>query len=96
MYQRQLSEIEVEKHARKLLDEWASKVAAGHQIPDPILSIQANPEPLNTPPDPGGNTYHPPGRSFGCMPNAATLGGITPAQWLMEEYRRGKAAGLIK
>ncbi len=96
MYQRQLSEIEVEKHARKLLDEWASKVAAGHQIPDPILSIQANPEPINTPPDPGGNTYHPPGRSFGCMPNAATLGGITPAQWLMEEYRRGKAAGLIK
>ncbi|HCO9340700.1 replication protein, partial [Escherichia coli] len=40
--------------------------------------------------------YHPPGRSFGCMPNAATLGGITPAQWLMEEYRRGKAAGFIK
>ncbi|STT79310.1 Origin specific replication binding factor [Klebsiella pneumoniae] len=71
MYQRQLSEIEVEKHARKLLDEWASKVAAGHQIPDPILSIQSKPEPISTPPDPGGNTYHPPGRSFGCMPNAA-------------------------
>lgn len=48
MYQRQLSEIEVEKHARKLLDEWASKVAAGHQIPDPILSIQSKPEPIST------------------------------------------------
>ncbi|MEY8794898.1 replication protein P [Klebsiella pneumoniae] len=38
MYQRQLSEIEVEKHARKLLDEWASKVAAGHQMPRSGLS----------------------------------------------------------
>ncbi|MGE9665784.1 replication protein P, partial [Escherichia coli] len=66
------------------------------QIPDPILSIQAKPEPMSTPPTGSGNAYHPPGRSFGCMPNAATLGGITPAQWLMEEYRRGKAAGLIK
>lgn len=28
--------------------------------------------------------------------NNDTLGGITPAQWLMEEYRRGKAAGFIK
>lgn len=96
MYQRQLSEAEVEKHAKKLLDEWSEKVASGQQIPDPVLSIQAKPEPISTPPDTGGNTYHPPGRSFGCMPNAATLGGITPAQWLMEEYRRGKAAGLVK
>ncbi|EED7447157.1 replication protein [Salmonella enterica subsp. diarizonae] len=96
MYQRQLSEAEVEKHARKLLDEWSAKVASGHQIPDPILSIQAKPEPMSTPQTSSGNAYHPPGRSFGCMPNAATLGGITPAQWLMEEYRRRKAAGLIK
>ncbi|MFS8283306.1 replication protein P [Escherichia coli] len=96
MYQRQLSEAEVEKHARKLLDEWAQKVAAGQQIPDPVLSIQAKPEPMSTPQDSGGGVYHPPGRSFGCMPNAATLGGITPAQWLMEEYRRGKAAGIIR
>lgn len=96
MYQRQLSEIEVEKHARKLLEEWAAKVAAGHQIPDPVLSIQAKPDPIQTPEDTGGSAYHPPGKSFGCMPNAATLGGLTPAQWLMEEYRRGKAAGLIR
>ncbi|MBT1896943.1 replication protein [Enterobacter hormaechei] len=96
MYQRQLSEIEVEKHARKLLEEWAAKVAAGHQIPDPVLSIQAKPEPIQTPSDTGGSAYHPPGKSFGCMPNAATLGGLTPAQWLMEEYRRGKTAGLIR
>lgn len=96
MYQRQLSDAEVEKHAKKLLDEWAQKVAAGHQIPDPVLSIQAKPEPINTPPDTGGSVYHPPGRSFGCMPNSATLGGMTPAQWLMEEYRRGKAAGIIQ
>ena len=96
MYQRQLSEIEVEKHARRLLDDWAKKVASGQQIPDPVISIQAKPEPMSTPPDTGRDVYHPPGRSFGCMPNAATLGGITPAQWLMEEYRRGKAAGFIK
>ncbi|SQZ64778.1 replication protein P [Escherichia coli] len=96
MYQRQLSEIEVEKHARRLLDDWAKKVASGQQIPDPVISIQAKPEPMSTSPDTGRDVYHPPGRSFGCMPNAATLGGITPAQWLMEEYRRGKAAGFIK
>ena len=96
MYQRQLSEIEVEKHARRLLDDWAKKVASGQQIPDPVISIQAKPEPMSTPPDTGRDVYHPPGRSFGCMPNAATLGGITPAQWLMEEYRRGKEAGFIK
>jgi hypothetical protein len=34
--------------------------------------------------------YHPEGKSFGCMPNAATLGALTPAQWLWEEYQRGK------
>lgn len=74
MYQRQLSEIEVEKHARRLLDDWAKKVASGQQIPDPVISIQAKPEPMSTPPDTGRDVYHPPGRSFGCMPNAATLG----------------------
>ncbi|WP_025651144.1 replication protein P [Escherichia coli] len=71
MYQRQLSEIEVEKHARRLLDDWAKKVASGQQIPDPVISIQAKPEPMSTPPDTGRDVYHPPGRSFGCMPNAA-------------------------
>lgn len=49
MYQRQLSEIEVEKHARRLLDDWAKKVASGQQIPDPVISIQAKPEPMSTP-----------------------------------------------
>ena len=33
MYQRQLSEAEVEKHAKKLLDEWSEKVAPGRMIP---------------------------------------------------------------
>lgn len=59
MYQRQLSEIEVEKHARKLLDEWAAKVADGHQIPDPVLSIQAKPEPIQTPENTGGECLPP-------------------------------------
>ncbi|AUO37582.1 putative replication protein [Escherichia phage YDC107_2] len=58
-----------------LLDDWAKKVASGQQIPDPVISIQAKPEPMSTPPDTGRDVYHPPGRSFGCMPNAATLGG---------------------
>jgi hypothetical protein len=95
MYQRQLSEVEVEKFARKLLDEWAGKVAAGEPIPDPVLSIQQKPEPMQSAQQ-HDDAYHPPGRSFGCMPNAATLGSITPAQWLMEEYRRGKEAGIIR
>lgn len=95
MYQRQLSEVEVEKFARKLLEEWAGKVAAGEPIPDPVLSIQQKTDPMQTTQQ-HGDAYHPPGRSFGCMPNAATLGGITPAQWLQEEYRRGKAAGIIR
>ncbi|MDK3205877.1 replication protein P, partial [Escherichia coli] len=53
MYQRQRSEIEVEKHARRLRDDWAKKVASGQQIPDPGISIQAKPEPRSTPPDTG-------------------------------------------
>lgn len=95
MYQRQLSEVETEKFAQKKLDEWSKKVAAGEKIPDPVLSIETKKEPM-TVQNSGGAAHHPPGRSFGCMPNAATLGGITPAQWMMEEYRRGKAAGIIK
>lgn len=81
MYQRQLSEAEVEKHARKLLDEWSAKVASGHQIPDPILSIQAKPEPMSTPPTGSGNAYHPPGRSFGCMPTANTDNQLRTKTW---------------
>lgn len=95
MYQRQLSEVETEKFAQKKLDEWSKKVAAGEKIPDPVLSIETKKEPM-TVQNSGSAAHHPPGRSFGCMPNAATLGGITPAQWLMEEYRRGKSAGIIK
>lgn len=95
MYQRQLSEAEVEKFAQKKLDEWAKKVAAGEKIPDPVISLESKKEPMPTAQH-DSNVYHPPGKSFGCMPNAATLGSITPAQWLMEEYRRGKAAGIIR
>lgn len=94
MYQRQLSEIETEKFAQKKLDEWAKKVAAGEEIPKPAKGIEEKKEPM--PVQQHSDAYHPPGRSFGCMPNAATLGGITPAQWLQEEYRRGKAAGIIR
>ncbi len=95
MYQRHLSEVETEKFAQKKLDEWSKKVSAGEQIPDPVLSLESKKEPMQAAQQ-HDDAYHPPGRSFGCMPNAATLGSITPAQWLMEEYRRGKAAGIIR
>jgi len=29
------------------------------------------------------------------MPPAQTLGALTPAQWLQEEYRRGKSTGMV-
>lgn len=42
MYQRQLSEAETEKYAAKKLEDWALKVAAGEQIPSPVLALENN------------------------------------------------------
>jgi len=90
MYQRQLSEAEVEKFAAKKLDEWAKKIAAGETVPDPIKSLEAKREVIQTSHNtPDGD------HEFRYMPNAAVLGSMTPAQWLNQEYLRRKANGLI-
>jgi hypothetical protein len=94
MYQRQLSEVETEKYASKKLDEWALKVAGGEKIPEPVIAIEHTDEVIPVNHASRAEGYHPEGKSFGCMPNAATLGALTPAQWLWEECLRGKARGL--
>lgn len=90
MYQRQLSEVEVEKYAAKQLDEWAKKVSAGESIPNPVISLEAKRDVMPV-------TSHP--SKDDCkmrwMPNAAVLGSVTPAMWLYEEYKRRKAVGLV-
>ena len=96
MYQRQLSEAETEKYASKKLEEWALKVAGGEKIPSPVLALENSDEVIPTNHVSRQAGYHPEGKSFGCMPNAATLGALTPAQWLWEEYQRGKERGLIQ
>lgn len=96
MYQRQLSEAEVEKFAARKLNEWAEKVAAGESIPEPVIAIEAKGDPIPVNHESRASGFHPLGRTFGCMPDAATLGALTPAQWLQAEYKRGKAAGLIR
>ncbi|MEI9824658.1 replication protein P [Klebsiella pneumoniae] len=95
MYQRQLSEAETEKYAAKKLEDWALKVAAGEQIPSPVLALENNQEAIPTNHVSRQQGFHPEGKSFGCMPNAASLGALTPAQWLRDEYLRGKERGLI-
>lgn len=96
MYQRQLSEVETEKYAAKKLDEWALKVAGGEKIPEPVIAIEHTDEVIPVNHASRAEGYHPEGKSFGCMPNAATLGALTPAQWLWEENLRGKARGIIR
>lgn len=96
MYQRQLSEAETEKFAARKLEEWAAKVAAGEKIPGPVQAIENKTEPIPLNHESRHAGFHPEGRSFGCMPNAASLGALTPAQWLQEEYRRGREGGLIR
>lgn len=96
MYQRQLSESEVEKYAARQLSEWAEKVARGEKIPDPVIAIEAKGDVIPVNHESRSAGYHPPGKTFGCMPAANTLGALTPAQWLWEEYQRGKAAGIIR
>ncbi|WP_299996895.1 replication protein P [uncultured Cedecea sp.] len=89
MYQRQLSESEVEKFAQKKLDEWSKKVSAGEKIPDPIMRLENNKTviPVSSEPDKADYKYR-------YMPNAAMLGGVTPSQWLYAEYQRRKSLGL--
>lgn len=96
MYQRQLSEVETEKYAAKKLEEWALKVADGEQIPAPVIAIESRNEVIPTTHESRNIGYHPEGKSFGCMPSAASLGALTPAQWLWDEYLKGKNAGLIR
>lgn len=96
MYQRQLSEAETEKYAAKKLEDWALKVASGEQIPSPVLALENNQEVIPTNHASRQRGYHPEGKSFGCMPSAASLGALTPAQWLRDEYLIGKEKGLIQ
>lgn len=90
MYQRQMSESEVEKYAARQLDDWAKRVAAGELIPDPVASIENKKEVIQTCHNEPAKDYQ-----FRYMPNAAHLGSVTPAQWLQEEYKRRKAAGMV-
>ena len=90
MYQRQLSEAEVEKFAAKKLDEWARKVSAGDKIPDPVASIESKKEVFQASHNVTAGDHE-----FRYMPNSAVLGSMTPAQWLYQEYQRRKANGLI-
>lgn len=96
MYQRQLSEVETEKFATKKLEEWALKVASGEKIPSPKVALECQKEPLPVNHESRNAGYHPEGKSFGCMPSSASLGALTPAQWLREEYLRGEEKGLIR
>jgi len=90
MYQRQLSEAEVEKYAAKQLESWAKKVSAGESIPDPIISLEVKRDvmPVSTQPSDDDLKRR-------CMPNSSVLGSVTPAMWLYEEYKRRKAMGII-
>lgn len=96
MYQRQLSEVETEKYAAKKLEEWALKVAGGEQIPAPVVALGYHEGVIPTTHESRSSGYHPEGKTFGCMPNAATLGALTPAQWLWDEYLKGKSTGVIR
>lgn len=87
MYQRQLSEAEVENFISRKMADWAKKVAAGEQVPDPVKTID-KPMHVQTEHNPGGSC------ETRYMPNAANLGSMTPAQWLHQEYLRRKAAGM--
>ncbi|HDK7323742.1 MULTISPECIES: replication protein P [Cronobacter] len=86
MYQQCLSESEVEKFAARKLDEWARRVAAGEEIPEPVGMLESRSQKT---PDSGS------GEILRYQPNAAMLGSVTPAQWMLEEYRRRKAAGYV-
>jgi len=90
MYQRQLSEAEVEKYAAKQLDEWSKKVAAGQSIPDPVVSLEVKRDVMPVSDQPTGDDL-----KMRWMPDARVLGSVTPAQWLHAEYKRRKSVGLV-
>lgn len=90
MYQRQLSEAEVEKYAGKQLDEWSKKVAAGQSIPDPVVSLEVKHDVMPVNEQPTGDDL-----KMRWMPDARVLGSVTPAQWLYSEYQRRKSVGLV-
>ncbi|WP_147195959.1 replication protein P [Pantoea sp. CCBC3-3-1] len=90
MYQRQLSEAEVEKYAAKQLDEWSKKVASGQSIPDPVVSLEVRRDVMPVSDQPTGDDL-----KMRWMPDARVLGSVTPAQWLHAEYKRRKAVGLV-
>ncbi|MFW0699045.1 replication protein P [Pantoea sp. R13S299] len=89
MLQRCLSESEVESFITRKLSEWAKKVAAGEQIPDPVQMLESKSRPAAY--QPSANDYE-----YRYMPNAAHMGSVTPAQWLQAEYQRRKELGLTK
>lgn len=90
MYQRQLSESEVEKFASKKLDEWAKKVSSGEKVPQPIVRLESNKSVMPISPEPDKSDY-----KFRYMPNTAMLGSVTPSQWLYAEFLRRKQVGII-
>lgn len=87
MIQRCMSESEVETFITRKLNDWSKKVAAGEQVPDPVQMIESKPRAAAHQPSPKDYEYQ-------YMPNAAHMGSVTPAQWLLEEYKRRKAMGL--
>ncbi|EJL80964.1 replication protein P [Pantoea sp. GM01] len=88
MYQRCMTEPEVENFMSRKMAEWSKKVAAGEQVPNPVQTLD-KPIPVQT--EQHSFTEAHEHRS---MPNAAYLGSVTPAQWLYEEYKRRKASGM--
>lgn len=88
MYQRCMTEPEVENFMSRKMAEWSKKVAAGEQVPNPVQTLD-KPIPVQT--EQRSFTEAHEHRS---MPNAAYLGSVTPAQWLYEEYKRRKASGM--
>ncbi|WP_210515107.1 replication protein P [Pantoea ananatis] len=87
MIQRCMTESEVETFITRKLNEWSKKVAAGEQVPDPVQMIESKPRAAAHQPSPKDYEYQ-------YMPNSAHMGSVTPAQWLLEEYKRRKAMGL--
>lgn len=90
MYQRCLSDSDVESYAARKLSEWAKKVSKGECIPSPVKALpDAVQEPQKAFNSTGGD------HEFRYMPNSAVLGAVTPAQWMLAEYKRRKALGMV-
>lgn len=91
MYQRQLSDVDVERYAARRLSEWAKKVSEGESVPCPVKMLPGPPEEPQQVHNATGADYE-----FRYMPNAVMLGAVTPAQWLLAEYQRRKSLGMVK